>query len=185
MIQRPVILPSLCWNRRHADFYAVTSSVSSHGIAFRSATVPGRGDVLTCSIRYVGSIEVRIVETGRHSFTVKPTAGRRRSTALVRTLVELARIQEYPPERHRAQPRIVPLQVAVSVAMEDGSILSGRIANVSATGVALHVGIPIAPRTRIRVGSTEAVVVRTYDNGIGASFRTPFDPIEVNESLVL
>lgn len=184
-MQQAVILPSLCWSRTHADFYAVTGGLSPQGITFRSATVPGKGDRLTCSIRHVGSIEVQVVETGINTFTVKPTGGRRRSAMLVRTLVDLAQQQDHSTERQRVHPRIVPTRIDLRITMEDGSILSGRLVNVSASGAAVQIDIPIAAGTAIRLGSTDAVVVRTYENGIGASFRTPFDPVEVNESLVL
>lgn len=62
----------------------------------------------------------------------------------------------------------MPLQIAVRAALQDGSILSGRIADMSATGARPSCRHPDHPGTRIRVGSTEAVVVRADDNGIGA-----------------
>lgn len=184
-LQHAVILPSLFWNRTRADFYAVTSGFSADGIGFRSATVPAAAERLTCNIRHVGSLEVRIVRTGTNAFTVRPTGGRRRNAALARTLVALARSQDERAERPRMHPRIVPLQTDLRVALDDGSVLSGRLVDVSASGAAVRLDVPIAAGARIRLGSTEAVVIRTYDNGIGASFLTPFDPGAVDEHLVL
>lgn len=180
-----IILPVMCWNRQRADFYAVTDDVSRDGIRFRSATVPTVDETLTCSIRHIGVLESRIVATGPHSFTVRIAVGRNRSAVIAQDLLELSRQQHPPEERTRAAWRVVPRQTETQIRLESGLVVSGRLLNVSATGAALHLDEAVEVGSRIRIGTTEATVVRCFAEGVGAAFLTPLDPARVTEAITL
>ena len=180
-----VILPSLLWSRSRPDFYAVTCRLEADGIRFRSAVVPTPGERLTCSIGLVGTLEVEVVRTADLAFTVKPVAGRQHNGAVARTLVDLAGRQTHRPGRHGTSPRIVPKRPELTVTLPDGTVLKGRLAEVSIARADVYLGVGIPVGTKIRLGATEAVVAHAFSNGIGAYFLSPLDPDALDEGLVL
>lgn len=180
-----VILPSLCWNRQHSDFYAVTEDVTSQGIGFRSAVVPQVGDALTCSIRFVGTVETRVTVNGPNSFGVRLSVSRERANEIARTLMTLAREQDRAPEPGRRHRRITPHRRDVQVRLDDGSVLPGRLVNVSASGAAVFLAEPVAVGAAIVLGATAGRVVRVFDEGIGVLFDTALDPERVDAGIRL
>ncbi|TXM92008.1 PilZ domain-containing protein [Methylobacterium sp. WL122] len=183
--RRAVILPSLFWSRARPDFYAVTCRLGADGIRFRSAIIPNPGEHLTCSIGLVGTLEVRVAHTAERAFTVKPAPGRQHNTAIARTLVELAGRQSRRLDRHGTSPRIVPRRTEVAVALADGTVLKGRLAEVSIARADVYLAAPVAVGAKVRLGATEAVVAHSFRNGIGAYFLSPLDPDLLDEGLVL
>ncbi|WP_238232788.1 MULTISPECIES: PilZ domain-containing protein [Methylobacterium] len=160
----------------------MTDDVSLDGIQFRSATTPFVSEVLTCSIRGVGLVEARVVRVGDNLFTVRLLAGRGQSSAIAASLIEFGR-QQRPHAPIRTHPRVVPRCKGVSVTLESGDVMPGRLIDVSATGVALHIDDPAAIGTTIRIGQIAATVVRHIVGGMGASFHVPLDPAAVTESI--
>lgn len=180
-----VILPALCWSRRQPDFYAVTQDVSREGIAFRSAAGPAADEHLTCSIRYIGQVDARVVRTSDKVFVVRLMASRQRVADVARTLVALGREQGRTFEATRAHPRISPTRKDVLVTLADGRVLPGRLINVSASGAALALDHTLPAGASITIGSTAAQVVRIFRDGIGAAFAFPFDQGQVHAGIRL
>lgn len=180
-----VFLPALCWSRRQPDFYAVTQDLSPEGITFRSAFEPALDERLTCSIRYIGQLDTRVVRTDDKLFVVRLMASRQRAAEVARTLLALSREQGRSDQPARAHPRISPERKDVLVTLEDGRVLPGRLINVSASGAALALDHTLPPGTSITIGSTAAQVVRIFRDGIGAAFAFPFDPGQVHAGIRL
>lgn len=182
---RPLILPAYCRSRERAEFHAVTQDIYWSGIASRSAIMPAVGQVLTCSIRYVGLFEARVVGTQDHLFVVHLLTSRRRGGEIARTMLALAHEQERPLEAWRLHARINPVNRDVLVTLEDGRVLPGRLINVSASGAALVIEDTVERGAHIVIGSTAARVVRVFRDGIGAAFVTPLDPVQVHPGIRL
>ena len=180
-----VILPALCWNQRRRDFYAITTDVSSEGIRFRSSSRLSPGEDLTCSIRHIGLLEVRIDRTVGQEFLVTVRGGRSALAGLARQFVTLARAQDLRPEVVRVHQRIVPKQKIVQVTLDGGHVCSGHVLNVSASGVALLVEPSLELGTTIQVGRKLARVIRHFTHGVGAAFLEPFEPGAVHEAMTL
>lgn len=85
----------------------------------------------------------------------------------------------------RACPRIVPDIQDVLVTTEAGSMLPGRVINISASGVAVSMEEPLDVGTLIVIGRTRAKVARRFDNGIGAAFLSPLHEDAVGPHIVL
>ncbi|WHQ68052.1 PilZ domain-containing protein [Methylorubrum extorquens] len=191
MIERPasnlhtVFLPALCWSRRQPDFYAVTQDLSRTGITFRSASDPAVNEPLTCSIRYIGQVEARVVSSGDNQFVVRLMASRQRAAEVARTMLALAREQGRTFESTRAHPRINPARKDVLVTLEDGRVLPGRLINVSSSGAALAIDHTLSRGASITIGDTAAKVVRIFRDGIGATFAFPLDPGQVHAGIRL
>ena len=182
---RTVFLPALCWSRRQPDFYAVTQDLSPDGITFRSAAEPAVDEPLTCSIRYIGQVETRVVSVDDNLFVVRLMSSRQRAAEVARTMLALSREQGRSFESARAHPRINPARKDVLVTLEDGRVLPGRLINVSASGAALALDHALARGARIMIGATAAQVVRIFRDGIGAAFAFPLDPAQVHAEIRL
>jgi hypothetical protein len=180
-----IILPALCWRGDGSSFHAVTVDISAEGIRLRSATIPPVAERLGCSIRGVGTMEIRVVRAGTDDFAVR--VGGRGATPgeVVRGLVDLARLQAPPPEQVRVHRRVVPTRRAVQVALADGKGVPARILNLSASGVALQLDATLEVGQTIVVGRHRARVARRIAGGVGAAFLAPLAEATVSEQTVL
>ncbi|MCJ2086947.1 PilZ domain-containing protein [Methylobacterium sp. E-005] len=180
-----IILPALCWHADGSEFHAVTVDISGEGICMRSATIPALDAQLGCSIRGVGSMEIRVVRTGAADFAVRVMGRGATPGEVVRSLVGLARLQAPPSEDVRVSRRVVPNRRTVQVALADGTSAAARIVNLSASGVALQLDVPMEVGQMIVVGRHRAKVARRIDGGVGAAFLVPLDDATVGENTVL
>ncbi|WP_019906689.1 PilZ domain-containing protein [Methylobacterium sp. 77] len=180
-----VILPALCWNRNRPDFYAVTDDLSFDGIRFKSSVVPSVNERLTCSIRHAGSLEAIVVRAEAEAFAVRVLSADHPLGLVVQSLLDLAKSQNPPPVVTRIDPRIVPDKQDVLVTTEAGSMLPGRLINISASGAAVSMEEPLEVGTLITIGRTRARVARRFENGIGAAFLSPFRHDAVGPHVVL
>ena len=180
-----LILPALCWNRYRADFYAVTADLSVAGLRFRSSVVPSRGETLSCSIRHAGSLEALVIEGGKEQFVTRVTRAEAPLSVIVRRLLDLAAEQNGAEVPQRVHPRFVPASPDILVTMSCGTRIPGRLINVSASGAALRIDIPLETGMRITIGRTPATVARRFEDGIGAAFLQPLPAQELGPHVVL
>lgn len=180
-----VILPALCWGRHRQNFYAVTDDLSSDGIRFKSSVVPAVDERLTCSIRHAGSLEAIVVRAEAASFAIRVLSADHPLGLVVQSLLSVAKSQNPQPLVTRIHPRIVPEIQDVLVTTEAGSMLPGRVINISASGVAVSMEEPLDVGTLIVIGNTRAKVARRFDNGIGASFLSPLQADAMGPHIVL
>ncbi|MCJ2067813.1 PilZ domain-containing protein [Methylobacterium sp. J-030] len=180
-----IVLPALCWRADGSEFHAVTVDISGEGIRMRSATTPPMDAELGCSIRGVGAMQIRVVRTGAVDFAVRVMGRGATPGEVVRSLVGLARLQAPPPEEVRVYRRVVPERRAVQVALADGTSIPGRIVNLSASGVALQLDMPLEVGQVIVVGRHRAKIARRIDGGVGAAFLVSLDEATVGEHTVL
>lgn len=168
-----LILPTLCWSRYRSDFYAVTMDFSVAGLRFRSAQVPGLGETLTCSIRHTGTLEALVIHRGKTAFVARIISAEAPLPVVVRRLLDLAEEQNGDPTPQRVDPRFVPDRPDILVTTASGFQAPGRLLNVSASGAALQVDLPLEPGMRITLGCTPATVARCFEDGFGAAFLEP------------
>lgn len=84
------------------------------------------------------------------------------------------------PEDRRHE-RIVPLMPRTLLRLPDGQEIIVKIRDLSISGVGLETEARPTPGARILVGATRAIVVRHFEDGIGAEFEKPFRPGEIDE----
>jgi hypothetical protein len=180
-----LVLPALCWSQFRPDFYAVTEDVAQYGIRFKAAVIPSVGETITCSIRHTGSLETKVIRTGRDRFAVRVLRAEYPLRLVAQNLLGLAEEQNAAPVLQRAAERIVPEVSDVVVTTPYGTMIPGRVLNVSVTGAAVSVDEPIEVGTLIMIGSTPAKVARCFDNGIGAAFLSPLQSGQIDARVVL
>lgn len=183
--QHAVIAPALCMRYDGSDFHAVTADISVSGLRLRSATMPRLDERLVCNIRDVGAINVEVVGVGACDFVIRVKGTNPAPGEIARRLIDLARQQSRPPEVVRTHRRIVPTRTDLQVTLEDGSLIPAQIVNLSASGVALRLDVPLAVGQPITIGQRRATVARQIERGIGAAFLEPLDDVAVSEHTVL
>jgi len=103
----------------------------------------------------------------------------------VRRLLDLAGEQNVDAAPQRVHPRFVPDKPDILVTTSSGVRVPGRLINVSASGAALTVDIPLEPGMRITIGRTPARVARRFEDGIGAAFLEPLSRENVGRHVSL
>ena len=177
----PVVLPALCWGADGVEFNAVTVDISAAGIQLKSVVVPHADHALTCNIRDVGRLEATVIRANACDFAVRVTGQDPSPGSIARRLIALSQQQARRPDAVRVSRRIVPEQTAIQVSLDDGVAVDAHIINLSASGVALLIGLPLLIGQPITVGRHRATVTRQIEGGVGAAFLVPLGPNAVDE----
>jgi hypothetical protein len=82
----------------------------------------------------------------------------------------------------RRHERIVPLMARTLLRLPDGQEIIAKIKDISLSGVGIDTDVRPFLGAHVVIGSTKAVIVRHFENGIGAEFERPFNPGELDES---
>ena len=172
----PVALPALCWGADGVEFNAVTVDVSAAGIQLKSIFVPHVDHPLTCNIRDVGRLEATVIRANVCDFAVRVTGQDPSPGSIARRLIALSQEQAQRTNAVRISRRIIPEQTAVQVVIGDGVTVGAHIVNLSASGVALLIEIPLLIGQSITVGRHRAMVTRQIEGGVGAAFLVPLGP---------
>ncbi|GJE79128.1 PilZ domain-containing protein [Methylorubrum thiocyanatum] len=85
----------------------------------------------------------------------------------------------------RGADRVTPLDPVVEVALADGTNVSARIADLSATGAALEMAVPPPMGAPLTVGRRRAHVVRRTDAGVAIRFVLSLRPEDVTADIRL
>lgn len=180
-----LVLPALCWSQYRPDFYAVTEDLNGFGIRFKASLVPSVGEKLTCSIRHAGSLETTVVRVGKQRFAVRVLRAEYPLKLVAQNLVSLAQEQNPSMLAQRTASRLVPNNRDVVVTTPLGEMIPGRTLNISTSGAAVSLDAPIQVGTLVMIGSTQARVARSFEDGIGAAFLSPLAQSEVGPDVVL
>jgi hypothetical protein len=160
-------------------------NISPGGIALL-APVQGRvGERIVIYLEHLGRLEGTVVRQFELGFAVQLAATRRKQDKLANQLTWLANRHELGLPEDRRHERLTPRRTAVLVRLPNGKEAAARIIDLSMSGAALTVGVPIAIGTAITVGSTPARVVRHFGSGIGIEFVRPITEDMFDEDVVL
>jgi hypothetical protein len=85
------------------------------------------------------------------------------------------------PEDRRHE-RIVPLMQRTLVRLSDGQEIIAKIKDISLSGVGIETEARPPLGSAVVIGATQAIVVRHFDGGVGAEFKTPFKAGDIDES---
>ena len=162
-------------------------SFSSPDEAIVTTEAIGRtGAEAICYLDGIGALSGRIEIVHATGFMLRLclSDGRR---ARVAARVAWHTKQNERPVEQRNNPRIVPLHRAVVIRLPDGSIVDGRILDLSKSGakIALAASMPPIADVLIVVGKRYATVVRVEGASIAVQFRLPFCDGTFNPTVVL
>ena len=167
------------------EYPCQSMNISPGGIALL-APVQGRvGERIVIYLEHLGRLEGTVVRQFELGFAVQLAATRRKQDKLANQLTWLANRHELGLPEDRRHERLTPRRTAVLVRLPNGKEAAARIIDLSMSGAALTVGVPIAIGTAITVGSTPARVVRHFGSGIGIEFVRPITEDMFDEDVVL
>ncbi|MHB2168226.1 PilZ domain-containing protein [Alsobacter sp. R-9] len=167
------------------EYPCQSMNISPGGIALL-APVQGRvGERIVIYLEHLGRLEGTVVRQFELGFAVQLAATRRKQDKLANQLTWLANRHELGLPEDRRHERLTPRRTAVLVRMPNGKEAAARIIDLSMSGAALTVGVPIAIGTAVTVGSTPARVVRHFGSGIGVEFVRPITEDMFDEDVVL
>jgi hypothetical protein len=169
----------------HQEYPCQSMNISPGGIALLAPVQGHVGERVVIYLEHLGRLEGAIVRHFELGFAVSMSATRRKQDKLADQLTWLANRHELGLPEDRRHERITPRNASSVVRLMNGKTAAARIIDISMSGAAINVGIPIAIGTSVTLGSTPGRVVRHFGSGIGIEFLRPLTEDVFDEDIVL
>jgi hypothetical protein len=169
----------------HQEYPCQSMNISPGGIALLAPVQGHVGERVVIYLEHLGRLEGTIVRHFDLGFAVSMSATRRKQDKLADQLTWLANRHELGLPEDRRHERITPRSASTVVRLMNGKTAAARIIDISMSGAAINVGIPIAIGASITLGSTPGRVVRHFGSGIGIEFLRPLTEDVFDEDIVL
>jgi hypothetical protein len=169
----------------HQEYPCQSMNISPGGIALLAPVQGYVGERVVIYLEHLGRLEGVIVRHFELGFAVSMSATRRKQDKLADQLTWLANRHELGLPEDRRHERITPRNASTVVRLMNGKTAAARIIDISMSGAAINVGIPIAIGASITLGSTPGRVVRHFGSGIGIEFLRPLTEDVFDEDIVL
>lgn len=167
------------------EYPCQSMNISPGGIALLAPVQGHVGERVVIYLEHLGRLEGTIVRHFDLGFAVSMSATRRKQDKLADQLTWLANRHELGLPEDRRHERITPRSASTVVRLMNGKTAAARIIDISMSGAAINVGIPIAIGASITLGSTPGRVVRHFGSGIGIEFLRPLTEDVFDEDIVL
>jgi hypothetical protein len=167
------------------EYPCQSMNISPGGIALLAPVQGHVGERVVIYLEHLGRLEGAIVRHFDLGFAVSMSATRRKQDKLADQLTWLANRHELGLPEDRRHERITPRSASTIVRLMNGKTAAARIIDISMSGAAINVGIPIAIGASITLGSTPGRVVRHFGSGIGIEFLRPLTEDVFDEDIVL
>ena len=142
-----------------------------------AAPVAGRiGERVIAYIGEIGRIEGTIVRVYSVGFAMTIAATERKREKLADRLTWLANRHGLDLEQQRSHDRRVPRNSCTTMVMPNGTSVTCRIVEMSVSGASVASETKPPINALIRLGKTEAHVVRVSDEGFAVKFACPQGP---------
>lgn len=181
----PVRLPGRYMLSDRSDHPCTGTAFSPGNLQLEGPVIGAVGERAVCHFEHLGRLEGEIVRPTSGGFVMSIQASRQRRLKLADQLTWLANREVLGLGDARVGSRVQPSRRAVRIRLGDGSLLKGRVIDLSATGAAIALTDLPAIDTRLVVGSTPAIVVRHGVEAIGVRFETPIARERFSEDTIL
>ncbi len=167
------------------EYPCQSMDISPGGIALL-APVQGRvGERIVIYLEHLGRLEGVIVRQFELGFAVQFNATRRKQDKLADQLTWLVNRHELGLPEDRRHERVIPRVAATVLRLANGKQAPARIIDISISGAAVSVGIPVPIGAAVTIGSTPGRVVRHFGSGIGIEFLRPLTEDVFDEDIIL
>ncbi|MGY6568451.1 MAG: PilZ domain-containing protein [Salinarimonas sp.] len=181
----PLRLPGRYMLSDRSDHPCTGTAFSPGNLQLEGPVVGAVGERAVCHFEHLGRLEGEIVRPIPGGFVMSIQASRQRRLKLADQLTWLANRDVLELGDARVGSRVQPSRRAVRIRLGDGSLLKGRVIDLSATGAAIALDDLPAIDNRLIIGSTPAIVVRHGVEAIGVRFETPIPPERFSEDTIL
>ena len=158
----------------------------SPGGALLVAPVSGNlGERIVLYLEHIGRVEGQVTRHTENGFALSIAATPRKRDKIASQLTWLANRHALGLPEDRRHERIVPLQPATTLRLENGREFPVRLIDISLSGAAVSMPNPPAIGLAVTLGRTPGKVVRHLPSGVAVEFALPVSPDRFDENLVL
>lgn len=133
-------------------------------------TRPDVGERIVAYLEHIGRIEGEVTEIGRQSFSILIKATDRKRNKLSAQLAWLEKKTRHGLPEDRRHERLAPSNAGSEIKLEDGRTFSCRIIDLSMSGAAIELDLPLDTGTILTLGNMRGRVVRHFQEGVGIAF---------------
>ena len=167
------------------EYPCQTIDISPGGVHLAAPAKARPGERVIVYLEHLGRIEGACVRTTMEGFAMTITATSRKREKFTAQLTWLANREELGLPEDRRYDRVVPRNPRSMLTLEDESEHVVRIIDISLSGAAFSTDLNLDIGTAVRIGSTPARIVRSFDGGYAAQFRFPLSADLLDENLEL
>ena len=152
------------------EFPCQTINMSPGGLALLAPCLGNVGDRVIAYIDHIGRVEgkiTRIIDNG-FAMTVGATVQKRDKLAAQLTWLANRDILDLPEDRR--SDRTVPRNPIAILTLEDGSRMTCRIVNLSASGAAIVADVRPRLGSLVMLGKVQACIARHLEEGFALEF---------------
>jgi hypothetical protein len=131
---------------------------------------PRSSERVVAYIDHLGRVEGNALTLDARGFTMSINATDRKREKLAAQLTWLANKHELGLPEDRRHDRLSPRTVVSELTMEDGTVYSCRIMDLSLSGAALDMETRPSLGTPVRLGNMRGRVVRHFSEGVAIEF---------------
>ncbi len=156
-----------------ADYTEYPCSVvemSPGDVEFTCIGRPRLNERVIAYLDHLGRVEGRVVEVNDRGFSMQINATDRKREKLAAQLTWIANKHELGLPEDRRHDRLMPRQVNVEVALDNGSRYRGTLMDLSLSGAAVDIDVRPALGTPVFLGSMRGKVVRHFLEGVAIEF---------------
>ncbi|MFN3674006.1 MAG: PilZ domain-containing protein [Bosea sp. (in: a-proteobacteria)] len=159
--------------------------ISPGGLHLAAPVKAAPGERVIVYLEHLGRIEGVAVRTTMEGFAMTITATSRKREKFTAQLTWLANREELGLPEDRRHERVVPRNPRSILTLDSGAQHVVRVIDISLSGAAFSCDLDLPMNTPVKIGSTQAKVVRRFDGGFAAEFRFPLSADLLDENLEL
>lgn len=156
----------------HREFACQIRDMSPAGLAMTAPVIGKINEVVIVYIDHIGRVEGKITRLFDGGFAVSIRASAKKRDKLASVLTWLANRHELNLPEDRRHSREAPRDPFTTITLPDGTQKNARILDMSLSGAALAVDVPVRVGEPLIVGKIKTRVVRKFDEGIAVEFAT-------------
>jgi hypothetical protein len=152
------------------EFPCQTINMSPGGVAFSTAMPPRAGEHVVAYIDHIGRVEGRCTRVFENGFAMTISATLRRRDKLADQLTWFANRHNLGLPEDRRHKRVELRNPRSVLTLPDGSTIECRVVDVSLSGAGIVTRVKPPLGSPVKLGRTQARVVRHLDSGFAIEF---------------
>jgi c-di-GMP-binding flagellar brake protein YcgR len=181
----PVMLLGRYMLQNRQEYPCQTVNISPGGALLIAPVRGGASERVVVYLEHLGRLEGEITRYSDQGFAFCFAATTRKRDKLASQLTWLANRDMLGLPEDRRHERVVPVNPVVTIKLDSGRELVGRLIDVSMSGAAIALEPKLPTGTSVVLGRTPGKVVRNFQGGIGVQFLLSLSPDRFDENLVL
>ncbi|AYD01316.1 PilZ domain-containing protein [Neorhizobium sp. NCHU2750] len=154
----------------HEEYPCTVIDMSPGDVSFTCAGQPRVGERVIAYIDHLGRLEGTVLNLSKDGFVMSINATERKREKLAAQLTWIANKHELGLPEDRRHDRLTPRNTLTELTLEDGTIYSCRVMDLSLSGAAVDIDIRPAIGTPVRLGNMRGRVVRHFMEGVAIEF---------------